>query len=230
MEIKAKHIVIILLLFSFSCKEKTEIKTNKNNISLQAKKDTLQKATENHSKQVTFYDQKKIFDFETSVANISLLNSESLLELINAPKFIENEKGSFPELIIFNKDKTEKLTLLFYPGSKKNEVSYFILEKNNSKSNTHVNKENTFYLDINNFKTNNEIAIGINNELLKTKYLSKNITLKVEKGKNGEKILSFLLDDFENPFLSSYNMPIYSAKYYIVNNKIDKLEFGFIYP
>lgn len=227
---RVKYLLIYIVTICFSCQGKTENKTNiidfkKNDIA-----DTLLINKGDFDKNIDSINNIKDYKFrlETSINGISLLDSESLLKVISLPVFIDNGSNNFPEMIILNSKKTEKLTLLFYPGSKKNEVSYFILEKNDTSKN--IKGDNVFILNIENFITNNNIALESNKDTLLNKYKSSNIKLNKEHKQNGQEILMYVIDDFENPFLKEYNMPIYTAKYYSNNKKIVKVEFGFEYP
>jgi len=222
MVIKIKYAFFFLIFFCYSCKEK--VKDSADNLIIN--KDTLTVINTDSKAEIKNTADKTKFNIETSINKISLLDSESLLRVITSPIFLENMESEFPELIIFNKDKTQKLTLLFYPGSEKNNVSYFILEK----SNKELKGDNVFDLEIENFKTNNDVTLGVESEFIKNKYLSNEIKLNIEGNKDGSKILSYFIDDFEHPFLKEYNMTIYSAKYYLANDKLIKIEFGFEYP
>ncbi|AUP78993.1 hypothetical protein [Flavivirga eckloniae] len=224
MVIKTKFLLVCIMLICFSCKTETKEKASIDNISKVNIKDTLTNKKQDTEISNRMKGNEELqFAIETSINKINLLDSKSLLNVISSPVFIENGKSEFPELIILNKDNTQKLTLLFYPGSNKNQVSYFILEQIDRA--TIPKGENVFKIAEAIFKTNNGIALGVKKEVIESKYLSENFKLI-----QGDKLLSFVLDDFNNSFLKEYNMPMYSAKYYFTDNTIKRIEFGFEYP
>lgn len=159
-----------------------------------------------------------------SIAKIQLLNSESVEKYIGSYKLNEEDLSSdYPYVILLNKDSTLLLRMYFYPGSSRNEFSKFELS-----SYSGIEK-NAKIVDVLKMETNNQVRIGMPEKefinILKLK------EFKVITNGAQTKVYSLSIDDFENNlFLKTYNMPSYVAKYYILNEYVDKIEFGFEFP
>ncbi len=166
--------------------------------------------------------QDKYFTPDTSVNEICLYDSTTLLKVIpDVSKYI-NHAGPGAKAIFLNNNSTEKITLIFHAGGNRNEVAEFKIELTETKN---------FLLPIidtiKSFKTNSGIMLGIDQQTL-----IKNIGNDFEIKKDNEKeSLIYKINDFEtSEFLCEYNMPEYYAEYEFKNQKLIMFKFGFEYP
>lgn len=166
-----------------------------------------------------------IAQYPTNVNGIELGNSSSLLKKIQSPLFVENESDQFPKLVLCNRDSTQILTLFSYPGSSKNDVSYFVVELVNSKTDL----KNSIKVDDLKFLTDLNLTIGCSRDDVITKYSKAGIDLNENELEPG-KTMTFTTDDENMELLKKHNMPLYTVRYTFEANKIVKLEFGFVYP
>lgn len=163
---------------------------------------------------------KNIFIPDVQINNLKLVNPESITKNLGDLKGKVVEDDSLPHVIFFNKNKTQKLYLVLFPGSGYNDIYQFRVERNISEQSNNINT-----LNDSQFVTESGISLGIDK--------SKLIELKGSNYVEGEgnDIIVYQITESKNmEFLQQYNMPIYYAKYVFVDEKLDKFEFGFEYP
>lgn len=124
---------------------------------------------------------------------------------------------------LYNECSNEKLTMLFYPGRVKNHASYFIVSQVNEEEST-----NQVKIGATNFVSGKGIVLGQNSETVKSLLRSWDIT---ELFRGDTLLIEFSTNSKECLELKElYNLPLYSAKYYFVNNILVLFCFGFDYP
>jgi len=228
MEGKIIYKFIVALFFITSCNKTTNVKnTNEvdkvtDTVTLRGLNTDTINVVENEEKSI---DSFKL-DIEKSINEIKLHDVGSLLKKVGNPVFLENNLDEFPNIVIYNKNKKEKITCLFYPGNTKNSISYFILE---NEVNDILKGKNIFHVNDKSFKTNNNISLGVSKDIIIKNY--KNLNYELISVDNGAS-LSLKLDNFSNnSFLEKANMPLYQVKYFFdINNMVKRVEFGFLYP
>lgn len=153
------------------------------------------------------------------------INKFELLQDLSSMLELETELDCYPDcrLIFYNMDKTEKLSILFYPGSIAYHASYFIVEQvyNSNLDSAEISCTNKFI-------SGNGVSIGqdINTvrsmlNPFKIEETSSNDTIIIELSVNQE--VCEVLND-------KYNMPEYSARYIFKNESLVRFDLGFNYP
>jgi hypothetical protein len=133
-----------------------------------------------------------------------------------------SENQEFPAVFFCSIDSNKYVALYHYYGDLKNQYSLF--EVGYCDSIQFKVKYN--FSHYNDFFTESKIRLGMTKkELINRK--GENFKIR-NVGK--QVILKYIVDDMNSVFLKRYNMPVYFAEYYIVNNKIFKFRFGFEYP
>jgi len=163
------------------------------------------------------------FKPDTSINGLAL-RSEKAIQILFSKEFEllpESERNSFPCAYFLNINSTEYLAIYHYPGDLKDEFSLFEVGYYTKMPDTMINPTNYGF-----FVTENKIKLGITKrELLKIKG-SADTTFQ-----DGEvKIMRYVINDSNSPFLKKYKMPSYFAEYYIEQDKLVKFRFGFDYP
>jgi hypothetical protein len=132
--------------------------------------------------------------------------------------------GPFANYKFYNKDSTEILTLVIYPGSYKNCFYVF----NVCKANLQHEKGIIYSLPDRVFVTESGIKIGmIKSELIGIKGRSDSQSIV-----NGLEILGFKINYNNNSaeIFKRYSMPEYYANYSFKQDRLVEFEFGFTYP
>lgn len=162
------------------------------------------------------------FKPDTTVNGLALRNEKTVKFFFTEFELLpESEKRSFPSAYFYNINSTEYLAIYHYHGDLKDEFSLFEVGYSNKIPDT-VTNHTTYGF----FMTENKIRLGITKkELLKIKG-SADTTLQDGEGK----IMRYLINDLNAPFLKRYNMPAYFAEYYIERDTVVKFRFGFEYP
>ncbi len=165
-----------------------------------------------------------------SVINIFLNDENSskqilgnIIPISELAQFDYDDYATMPHVNFYNKQKTQILTLIFYPGDPKNNFSKMIIRKSINSSDDQIHSLNS----INFFITGKSIELGITKEDLVEILGSKN---KTESKNENMEIVKYLISDFKNSdFLQKYNNPEYIGEYKFVNNILIEFAFGFIY-
>jgi hypothetical protein len=168
--------------------------------------------------------QDNTFIPDTSLSGLKLQDSISLRSII--PEFMEKIDFAGPgaRLFIFNKDKTETATLIFHSGSQSDLIAEIKL---NAFMDSEYIKDKSFKLNIDHFKTESNIKLGITKaELVQLKgeaYI-------IDK-MNGKETLKYrITNDETSSFLIRYNYPSYYANYEFEKGLLKSVSFGFEYP
>ncbi len=171
---------------------------------------------------------KKVFVPDETISNIRLVDSTSALKKypkLNQLAYTQtDETNPFANFKFYNKDSSEILALIIYPGAYKNCFYVFNVTKT---SNVQV-KFKVYSLPDNFFITESGIKIG----LTKSELLAIKGTPFQIKTEQGNEILCYKINSFDSDtkILSKYNMPEYYADYTFKQSRLIKFEFGFTYP
>ena len=132
--------------------------------------------------------------------------------------------GPFANYKFYNKDSTEILTLVVYPGSYKNCFYVF----NVSKANLQHEKGIIYSLTDRFFVTESGIKIG----MTKSELIANKVSSDSQSIVNGVEILGFKINYNNNSaeIFKRYSMPEYYADYTFKQNRLVVFEFGFTYP
>ncbi len=123
----------------------------------------------------------------------------------------------------YSKKKDQVLRLTIHPGDYFNQVSIFQIRY------TGKNKQTYPKSNLENFKTEKGICLGVSKE-----YVLSKLGKCYKKSQQGNsEMISYRLEspkDSKTKLLERHNMPIYFAVYYFKNNKLAAFDFGFEYP
>ena len=174
------------------------------------------------------FGQAKVFVPDETISNISLVDSTSALKKL--PKLSQISYLDTCETIpwrnikFYNRDSSEILTLIIYPGASNHCFYVFIV----TKASEYGDKCKIYNLPDKFFITESGIKIGLNkSELLAVKGAPSQI-----KTEQGNEILCYEINLLESKTtrLSNYCMPEYYAYYTFKQSRLIKFEFGFTYP
>jgi len=128
-----------------------------------------------------------------------------------------------PVTVFTDKEKKEYLIAYQYEGDVKNSFSCF--EVGYLKDDPTLEKDvaKTKY---DNFKTESGLKLGVTLEEITN---LKGSDFKVEK-KSNEQIIRYTIDNPDNPKIKQYEMPPYFMEFYLKDNRLYKIIFGFEYP
>lgn len=128
-----------------------------------------------------------------------------------------------PIVAFANKEKKEYLLAYQYEGDVKNSFSCFEIGylKDDAKLENDVVK--TKYED---FETESGLKLGMTLEQITN---LKGSDYKVEK-KSNEEIIRYTIDNPDDPKIKQYEMSPYFMEFYLKDNKLYKIIFGFEYP
>lgn len=160
---------------------------------------------------------------DISVNNIYIDDPESSVKVLGKQIDLIEPDNDFPQVNVYNKDKTQILTLIFHYGGIRNSFSEFRIKL--AKSNSNLPSKHL--QNIENFVTGKKISLGMTkNELvniLGNKYS--------ETTKEAGILIEYEIDDYDkSDFLKKYNMPHYYGRYHFKDNKLIEILFGFTYP
>ncbi len=211
-----KSIVYIsCILCLFGCFGSSEKETDKKieNVTV-SHIDTLEtKALQIDPSEVDFYP-------DTCIGMISLYQSNKIEKYLGKDPMSRILDDYFPSLNVLSSDKTQKLTVIFHPGSVVNEFSEFSISYNTD------NEVETYITSDNEFITESGIKLGISIDELKGIKGIPASTIEDETV-----LISYKIVGIENSeFLRRYNMPEYYARYKFENGKLIEFQFGFEYP
>lgn len=182
---------------------------------------------ESHKTTVSKQISQKDFSPEISINKILKLE-----DYLSFEKFYPNYKNlkvvygmrETPAILFSNISEKEYLITYQYEGDTKNNFSLFeigYLKDDIKLKNYTVNK--TTY---DNFNTESGLKLGMTLEEITS---IKGSNYKVEK-KSNEQILRYTIDNPDDPKVKQYEMPPYFMEFYLKNNKLYKIIFGFEYP
>ena len=134
---------------------------------------------------------------------------------------IDPEKA-LPDVYLANKDESQYLRLVFFPGSAKNSFGFFEVGEMTERQRNEKPVSTSFAV----FRSESGIALGMSKDQLTA---IKGNNYQVTMG-NSKVTLRFTISDSVNVFLRRYNMPLYRAEYSFVRNKLICFSFGFEYP
>jgi hypothetical protein len=161
---------------------------------------------------------------DTSISGIKLQDPSSLISKIPNIKSLIDSKGPEIRACLLNKDETEKAELIFHAGSSANEVAEIHVYAIDNKT---IICSKPIKLDIDKFVTESNISLF----MTRKEVVKKKGKIYVINHINGEVILYYTLNDFENSkFLKRYNYPEYHATYTFKRDRLIKMDFGFTYP
>ena len=169
---------------------------------------------------------QKPYTPDTSINGVSLMDWKSFERKFSGyklPDYFEADHSPKLEFISFN--KSQKLVVSHCYGSHKNSICTFRVEFR--KKADSIPSFGVLVKEIT-YKTGRGIYLGMTIEEFKKKVETKKYESKSEKGKLK---ITIKLDDLKNnPFLQSYNMPVYLGKYYFKRGRLILFEFGFPNP
>jgi hypothetical protein len=212
-----KLLLLTILIFTISCKNPSSTNSNdlknKNNL-----KPNYDRITDRDS--LTIETRAHMVIPDVKVNDLELANPESILKHIGDLKDLMNEGEGLPYLVLTNKSKKIKLTLISFPGSSYNDIYQFVIEYN-------TDAKKIKAISDNNFITESNLKLGIKkSELLKIKGDSYTIS---EEG--GFEVLTYKISDYNSSqFLKKYNLPGYFMEFNLKEDKVVKIKFGFDYP
>lgn len=182
---------------------------------------------ESHKTRVDKKVSQKDFSPEISINKILKLEDYLSFESFY-PKYqtlkIEYGIRETPAILFSNNSEQEYLITYQYEGDTKNNFSLFeigYLKDDSKLKNYSVNK--TKYDD---FKTESGLKLGLTLEEITN---LKGSDFKVEK-KSNEQIIRYTIDNPDAPQIKQYEMPPYFMEFYLKDNKLYKIIFGFEYP
>lgn len=186
-----------------------------------------QHKTENNNQINNTNLENKIEDFkpEISINKLLYLRDDTSLEKFypNYKNLIAIDKIRETSVIIFaNKTSKEYLLAYKYEGDIKNSFSMFeIGYLQNSPELKHFTTTN-----YNNFHTELGLTLGMSvDDLIKLK----GENFKIENNSKG-KILKYEISNPNNLYVKKYEMPPYFMDFYLKNEKVYLIIFGFEYP
>lgn len=170
-----------------------------------------------------FLSFSQSFIADTAINKIALEDSVSVLNILGKDSWNAlTEDSESVKTNVYNKDKTQRLELIFHEGDNRNCFSEFrVLQnlKNNS-----GNDHKYLLLKEDHFVSSKGISLGLNPKAIEEKLGFK---LEQKQGKKGELILFFQKDVAKDPAFKKYNMPVYYGQYIFQNDKLIEFSFGF---
>lgn len=160
---------------------------------------------------------------DISVNGIALHHPDSIRHILGTDLHLTDQQSGISSLTVYNRDKTQCLTLFFHPGREYGSVDEFSLKYSSLEPSAHV----YHVLQDNAFQTAKHISLG----------MSKDDVLTILGNPYREDIQSetttFLYRLTQNEasqFLAQYRMPVYYGKYTFQANRLITCIFGFEYP
>lgn len=131
------------------------------------------------------------------------------------------EQDDFPELILYNKDKTEQAKLTEYPGAVHG--SFSVIEVRRTENPGLVGKT----LAADHLATERGVRLGVS-EAFVSQLLGDCFSKRVSR--SGETTIEYSLEDMNHPFLKRSGMPNYFGRYRFRDGKLVSFEIGSDYP
>ena len=163
---------------------------------------------------------------DISINRIALDDSTSVLNILGKDcwNFLIEENFE-PKIIVYNKDKSEKLEMIFHHGDYRNSFSEFKISQ--SKNGNNLTKHKFLIFNEDHFKSSRNIKLGISQKSVE---LILGFIPKKKQSKNGEVTLYFSRETNNDPIFKKYNMPAYYGEYIFKNNCLIAFSFGFEEP
>ena len=131
-------------------------------------------------------------------------------------------KDYFVKAFYYNKDCSEKLTLVYHFGDVGYSFDEFRVIKEN-RTDSSIECMNS----IQHFVTGKNIRLG----MTKGQLVDSLGYSFVQRSEKDIEVIKYEIDDFEgSDFLKHYGLPLYYGKYRFENNRLISFEFGFEYP
>ena len=211
---------LILLTFCFvSCidRKNSADKEIKSNTDTLTKIDTtLKKTGSDDSQDVYILHPTGVKDisrfYDTTINDIKLNDCDTIKKLFGDNYNLLPDIDDFPAIQVFNRNESQLLTMYMHNGSWKCDFSQYQVEYTPAKI-KFIQKP--FKLELDSFKSGNNLYLGMNLSQLKSKIGEPNETRK----EDGYTIFSY----------QQYN-DLYFADYYFKKDKLLKFRFGFEYP
>ncbi len=128
-----------------------------------------------------------------------------------------------PVTVFTDKEKKEYLIAYQYEGDVKNSFSCFEV---GYLKDDHTLEKDVAKTKYDNFKTESGLKLGVTLEEITN---LKGSDFKVEK-KSNKQIIRYTIDNPDNPKIKQYEMPPYFMEFYLKDNRLYKIIFGFEYP
>ncbi len=195
--------LFVLFFLLFSCQE-----SNKK----------VQKRLEN---KVNLNEKFSKPDFKINL--LELRNENTLAKFYSSNIKLQDRLRYSPVVVFENKDKTKYLITYHYDGDVKYAFSCFEI---GYLKDDHKLKNGIVTTNYENFTTESGVKLGMSlQEIINLK----GNDYKVEK-KSNEEIIRYTIDNPDNPKIKQYEMPPYFMEFYLKDNKVYKIIFGFEYP
>lgn len=160
---------------------------------------------------------------ELRVNQFELRNPNTLINLGSQSVLLQENLRYSPVLALADQDRTQYLLAYHYEGDLKNYFSCFEIGYISDESNL---REKVNKIETREFKTESGLKLGMTVDQI-TSSKGKNYT--VQK-KNNLTIIKYSIENANSPILRKYNMPSYFMEFYLQDNRVNKLLFGFGYP
>jgi hypothetical protein len=165
--------------------------------------------------------QLKFIPDSTVNGRIFLFDEDSVEKNLGDLMSKVDANAALPDIYFSNRNSTQYLRLIFFPGSTANSFSRF--EISNQRPKHKIYRLKGFA----NFMPESKIKIGTQEkDIIKAKG---NSYTKVRKGR-GYILRYKITSEDKSDFLLRYNMPSFTEDFYIRNGKLYKLSYGFDYP
>ncbi len=166
-------------------------------------------------------DSVCVFDNpDTSVSGIKIRDAKSSIAVIGKKSW----PGVKGEYHFYSAKDEETLTLIQFPGDGENQISFFKIEYSDKADYGYTQ------LPINNFETEKGIRLGMNKKQIIEKLGTCYAALDSIKGYIELHYVLELPNDSKNGLLNTHNIPAYYASYKLWNDRLERFEFGFVYP
>ncbi len=159
---------------------------------------------------------------DIAVNSLYLWDRNSVEEMLGSDIHWEYQDDDiFPRYCVSNRDQTQFLTLIFHPGSIKNEFSECIISYQPPEEQIHT-------LDfIEEFETLKNIQLGTKKDKLKNELGYPHNETSI----NDTTIVQYKIDNLkDSDFLKFYYTPIYYGNYTFAKDRLIQIQFGFEYP
>lgn len=215
------YLVILTALLVVGCKDSHREKIN--NEMIKDSVETIDLAIKEDSDSIIKMKEnikmiESTFVPDVKINNLELVNEKSIINSIGNLKNSIIEGKDLPYTEFTDKHEKLKLKLVTFPGSGYNDVYQFSVEYIS-------NTDKLKIISYDDFITESKIKLGIaKSELISIKgdnYTIENNIIKYAISQENDK---------GKKFLEKYNMPYYYAYYTFENDKLIKIDFGFLYP
>jgi hypothetical protein len=169
----------------------------------------------------------RVTRIETDVNAIRLGDEDSVQRVLGDTQKLpiganqkKPEESDTPELVLFNKDRTEQAALTQYPGAVHGSFSVIEVGKANPAL---IGKT----LEVDHLSTERGIRLGVSESFV-SGLLGSCYTRRVTR--SGETTFAYETADMNHPFLKRVGMPNYFGRYRFREGKLVSFELGSDYP